>query len=78
MASPFDGNLLEEIMSIQFIPLNDRVCFDLMVNGILGPEGKHPMCMGNICSKYEKCLFEVFANAESFNELKDAEDAKEK
>jgi len=38
------------------IPLERRVCIDMMVAGIGGEKGNHPLCLGPACSQYEMCL----------------------
>ena len=50
---------MSDTIEYEFIPLDKRVCIDLMMQGNLGPDGRHPVCLGPTCSKFEQCLLAI-------------------
>jgi len=41
------------------IPLEQRICLNMMTSGISGDNGTHPICMGRQCSRFESCEYDL-------------------
>jgi len=52
------------------IPLEQRICIEMMVAHIGGEKGNHPLCLGPSCSQYEMCLSLLNDAQKKLKELK--------
>lgn len=53
---------------LQWIPIENRKCVDMIVAGISGPNGSLPLCVGRECNKYEACLANAMEAIRTVNE----------
>jgi hypothetical protein len=51
------------------IPLEERICIDLMKAGITGQNGTHPLCLGERCLMFEICKSLILDAQKKLKEL---------
>lgn len=51
------------------IPINERVCMELLKAGITGEQGNYPLCLGERCLQYEMCASLILDAQKKLKEL---------